>query len=517
MVNIEEELKMFLYQNIKENDQKSRDIELILFFFGFDEELWPTLEDAAIKFNVGESEKRRSERPRQIIQKKFTNKANISMLPRVTEVVRIFEKHTYCSLEIIEDALNAQGLLPKSYSIKGVLNLLQQLGLCNNFNIYTNKLTSASRTSIGVENQLYLLLNDELKVLRSAFKKLKVYPGLVGIAKWGSFFEKNQEYDNYKEILLDVMRSRDDVWLKVIDDELFYTVENRDNTLVNNLEKIRNIAASVDLKILSVVLGNAFKARTAPKGNSYPSIKVIEQYLKKSRYTVFDGSTLKLKVEPSPLRDIERDVVNIMKGKDQIDFVEVKQYLESKGYSKPSIDKAILNSTIVHADKSLRKSYKYKLISNSEFKDNENITRYSLFKDKLMAACVNGTDAEIESFRRKEQQILRQWLFEGKEIESCALCQNDFHVSSLVTAHKKKRAKCSFNERTDPNIVMPLCKFGCDHLYELEVLKVQNNIITFNDDDNVAHTAFERAHIDMVVNKTVETKWLVGEADYFKK
>lgn len=515
MLNIEEELKSFLYDNIKDNDKKSRDIDLILFFFGFNDETWPTLEEAALKFEVGNSEKRRSERPRQIIQDKFTSKVNISMLPRVQEVARIFELNTHCTLGVIEDSLNKKQLLPKNYSLKGVLNLLQLLEVCEKFNIYTNKLNPATRISLNTENNLYLLCNDEVKVLKSAFKKLTVYPGLVGVASWKSFFLKNIEYKDYSELLLDVMRSRDDVWLKIVEDELYYTIEDRDNTLVNNLEKIKNIADTVELQTLAIVLSNAFKSRTPPKGNCYPSINVIEQYLISSRYTVYDGKNIKLNVKPTLLRDIESDVVNIMKGKKAVDFVEVKQYLESKGYTKPSIDKAILNSTLVHADKSLRKSYTYRLISNSEFVISEHLTRYSLFKNELIAICSDGTDADIESYRRKEQQILRKWLFDGKDVESCAICENEFSVSSLVTAHKKKRSKCSFNERIDPNIVMALCKFGCDHLYELEALKIKNNIVISN--SKLVQTIFEQSYIKMVDYRAIKSKWLEGEPEYFTK
>jgi len=515
MLNIEEELKSFLYEKIKDNDQKSRDISLILFFFGFNDETWPTLEEAAIKFEVGNSENRRSERPRQIIQDKFTNKVNISMLPRVQEVAKIFESSTHCTLRVIEDNLNTKQLLPSNYSIKGVLNLLHQLGVCEKFNIYTNKLKPASRVSLNTENNLYLLRNDEVKILRSALKKVTVYPGIVGIASWKRFFLKNTEYNYYNELLLDVMRSRDDVWLKVVEDELHYTIENRDNTLVNNLEKIKNIADSVELKNLAVVLSNAFKSRTPPKGNTYPPINVIEQYLINSRYTVYDGKNLKLNVKPTPLRDIETDVVKIMKDKADVDFVEVRQYLESKGYTKPSIDKAILNSTLVHADKSLRKSYKYRLISNSKFITSDHVNRYSLFKDKLIAICSDGTDADIEGSRRREQQILRKWLFDGKDVESCTICENEFSVNSLVTAHKKKRSLCSFNERIDPNIVMPLCKFGCDHLYEIEALKIKNNIVISN--KKLVKTVFEKSYIELVTDRAIKSKWLDGESEYFTK
>lgn len=513
MSNIEEELKSFLHENIRSNDQKNRDIALILFFFGFHDEAWPTLEEAALKFGVGDSEKRRSERPRQIIQNKFTSKVNISMLPKVQEVSRIFELNTRCTLSMIEGTLNKENLLPKNYSLKGILNLLQQLGVCKNFNIYTNKLIPATRISVNSENNLYLLRNDEVKILKLALKKLTVYPGLVGVASWKNFLLKNIECNDYRDLLLDVMRSRDDVWLKTVEGELYYTIEDRDNTLVNNLEKIKNIADTVELQTLAIVLSNAFKSRTAPKGNAYPSINIIEQYLTSSRYTTYDGKNLKLNVEPSILRDIESDVISIMKAKEEVNFVEAKHYLESKGYTKPSIDKAILNSTLVHADKSLRKSYKYRLISNSKFINSEYMTRYSLFKEKLIKICSDGSDANIESYRRKEQQILRDWLFDGKDVESCAICDKEFSVSSLITAHKKKRSECSFNERIDPNIVMPLCKFGCDHLYEIKVLRIQKNIVISNNKSK--QTVFEQLYIKAVSDRPIKSKWSDGEAEYF--
>ncbi|MFM2478701.1 hypothetical protein [Celerinatantimonas sp. MCCC 1A17872] len=56
-MDIEQEIKTFLYDSMKENDQKHRDIQVILFFFGFMEESWPTLDATAIRFEIGESDK----------------------------------------------------------------------------------------------------------------------------------------------------------------------------------------------------------------------------------------------------------------------------------------------------------------------------------------------------------------------------------------------------------------------------------------------------------------------------
>ena len=84
----------------------------------------------------------------------------------------------------------------------------------------------------------------------------------------------------------------------------------------------------------------------------------------------------------------------------------------------------------------------------------------------------------------------------------------------MITAHKKKRSKCSFNERIDPNIVMPLCKFGCDHLYEIVALKIKNNIVLSN--SKLVHTFFEQSYLKTVSGKSIKSKWLDGEPEYFK-
>ncbi|MGN7352371.1 MULTISPECIES: HNH endonuclease [unclassified Paenibacillus] len=68
---------------------------------------------------------------------------------------------------------------------------------------------------------------------------------------------------------------------------------------------------------------------------------------------------------------------------------------------------------------------------------------------------------------RKEQPFLRKQLFKNKKVGSCGICGNQYPVDLLVAAHIKKRSKCSREERLDyKNIVIPMCKFGCDDLFE---------------------------------------------------
>ena len=86
---------------------------------------------------------------------------------------------------------------------------------------------------------------------------------------------------------------------------------------------------------------------------------------------------------------------------------------------------------------------------------------------------LDSTDTGYRSAKfRKEQATLRTILFGGKDTAQCALCHQQFPTKLLVAAHIKPRARCSSLERTDPNIVMPACKTGCDDFFEYGFLIV---------------------------------------------
>jgi hypothetical protein len=88
---------------------------------------------------------------------------------------------------------------------------------------------------------------------------------------------------------------------------------------------------------------------------------------------------------------------------------------------------------------------------------------------------LDASDRYTNQIHRPEQQLLRKLLFGGKQESSCALCGKDFPIDFLVTAHIKKRSLAVHEERIDKSIVMPVCLFGCDELFERGLVSVSGD------------------------------------------
>ena len=119
---------------------------------------------------------------------------------------------------------------------------------------------------------------------------------------------------------------------------------------------------------------------------------------------------------------------------------------------------------------------------------------YSALLKKLFE--LERTDTEGLQWQRAEQRYLKKLLFGKNTISSCACCGQEFPVSFLVTAHIKKRSLCELEERKDLNVVMPMCKFGCDEMFEQGLVSVYEGL--FVDMENTRVTSTVQLHVNKV-------------------
>jgi len=513
-MSVEKEIRDFLHTNMKELDTKSRNIDLILYFYGFGKHLWPTLEEAAIEFNIGDTKGRRSERPRQIIKLRFKEVAKLSDFSLLNHFSKYLNSSPVHSFEELKQYVEEHNLFDGTQNLLSLIRLLNDFGEAKEYKAYTVGLHELTRFGYNENSEIIVGKTPNIKALQEALQKAKIIPGVLGISRLQYLMEDIELGDIESKILLHVLKSDSDSWFYNYNGEDYYLLESRGNTIINSLEKIRNITSQENLDTLTVVLANSLKRRTAPKKRNYPPEEVIKKYLLSSKHTEIKGSTVHINVEPEELTDIEKSVGKFLSESDVNDYPTISGHLRSLGYDKPIVDKTVFYSPLLFVDKSEgRYHYKYNLVGKGANSD-EILNGYEMFRQRLIKSSLSGTDGSSNVVRRKEHHILSLWLFEGKEKEQCAICKNDFSVKSLVTAHKKKRKDCAENERTDPNIVMPLCVFGCDYLYEKRLIYIDSGVVKPTCKIEEGYGC-ELGYIEMIKGNKLDPRWLEGDEMYF--
>ncbi|KJL04351.1 HNH endonuclease [Priestia aryabhattai] len=155
--------------------------------------------------------------------------------------------------------------------------------------------------------------------------------------------------------------------------------------------------------------------------------------------------------------------------------IPISKLIEIVGYKENYL---VQGFTILDEDKSNALVSYFELESETI---NQHISEND-YKKIIESLELSSLDIEGKTKSRAEQSFLRKSLFGNKKIAKCGICGKDYPISFLVAAHIKKRSLCSKEEKLDVrNIVMPMCKFGCDDLFEKGYIIITNGIVTVND------------------------------------
>ncbi|MHA4256238.1 hypothetical protein ACX165_22755 [Bacillus cereus] len=124
-------------------------------------------------------------------------------------------------------------------------------------------------------------------------------------------------------------------------------------------------------------------------------------------------------------------------------------------------------------------------------------------------------EREVTGRARREQNIIRGYLFGTKKTFNCGICGEEYPVDLLVAAHIKMRAHCSRQEKLDiKHIAIPMCKFGCDDLFEKGYISVQKGeVISLVGTKYLPKSV--KGYIDIIQGKTCD-RWNIDNDKYFK-
>lgn len=123
------------------------------------------------------------------------------------------------------------------------------------------------------------------------------------------------------------------------------------------------------------------------------------------------------------------------------------------------------------------------------------------------------TDREANRPTRLEHKYIVRHLFQDKLISRCCLCHNEYPRHLLVAAHIKKRSVCSTKEKLDiENIAVPMCRLGCDPLFEYGYLSVRNGKVVKHPSREM--TEATASYVESVLDKQV-MGWSKKNRKYF--
>ncbi len=504
---IESEMRRILssVQTSRPDAKQDQNVRMITYFYGFGGSTWPTLEETAQSFGVTR------QRVLQIKQRDFVYKVNMSDLPSLQSFSLIVQEQEYWLYSDLKNRIIEAGLVKDMFSIRGLLNMLGDLGNDSPYDVCTPELTPATRGTIDKFHDHFVIRKPLLAEAKNLYKKVKALPGIYGLAQLDYLIGKDNEFRSLAEAII---RLSDEAWGLEKDGCLWYLFENRDNVLINYSRKVFALTPHCSVKELAETYANALRARK--QKHPYAPIEIIEAYLGSSK--MFDnanGICSYIGTTRDSLSPIEQELAGFLANR-VADFPTLRTHRKSQNYTDPNIVRAVMFSPLVSIDKSRgRGNYEYRLVGNNGIvgqNNNSDEVRYAEFRNRLRE--LGATDETIEQKQRREQRILRDWLFADNRQGNCAICEEEYSVNALVSAHKKNRSKCSTSERIDPYIVMPICIFGCDFLYEHRYIFIRDGHVIKGTVDAV--TSAEEAYLAKVIGRRIDAAWLKGPTEYFE-
>lgn len=507
-MSLEGHFKDFLRATIDDGETKSRNIEAIAYYYGMGDAPWPTLEEVADKFAVGTRE-----RMRQLLHLKLRSHATVSDIPSLARILDLLHSKDFWIASDLENTLISLELLDGHHRIKGILNLAEDLGQRSEYDLLTYELGRITRNSLQVSPETYLVRRSHLQELDKLRSFVVGLPGKCGIANLASIRDKLAGSTQLFQSVIEVSPSS---WVKRDGDNFWYIFENRENPILGFSKKVFAVINECDSGVLAASFRNALQARTCQYG--YPDESIILAYLESSVHFAKYPSSLRFLGPPGALSDIESDVVSYLHGGVAKTFPELKQHLLNLGYGEPHVIKTANYSPLISVDRRLgRRNHIYSLIPDAQARvspEGRDVL-YDSYLLILRSLLAEGTDIAKSQNSRKEQEILKDWLFKDKKHERCAICDREYSVASLVTAHKKKRSECNDAERLDPYIVMPLCKMGCDYLYEHMYIYILDGKVAKG--LPMENARAEADYIAGVLGREIEKRWLMGSPTYFRR
>ncbi len=523
------------------------DVERVAYHFGFKKEPWPTLRLTGEVFRVSHEEIRQSVESHL---KRISEMGGIPSLKRCYDVMKT--KNYWLPSELRAQILEL-GLAGEDFRVESLFHLMEhpvikQLAPDFSYCMYLpepkgRSLKKRPRSGKWSADEYLIVLNPLAEVVGAALKEARGYPNTFGLVKMSDLMRSDKmrdlddgsnEFAIVEELVGFLVRSSGKYWHSDFGGETWYVARRAassskmpQNRLRTYSEKVFSEVESVPVGKLAISYCNALEDRS--KERYHVPLRVMEEYLWSSEhFKVVDGRVTFGRTG-AQLSDVEKNAVKFLKEIEECESPALREYLLGLHPDQGStIEKVIYSSPLVFVDEGDGSSpFRFSWIgweekeweSESRHRQAEDLSEEA--KEREMARLwqrlkdLDETDGRSEKKVRLEQHWLRRILLGKQQRATCALCGEEFPVEALWVAHKKVRRACSEEERKDIKVVMPLCVFGCDFLYEHRYVRVVDRKVVEGHplSENEAAAQYLGKLLDL--DKELAAKWWDGSESYF--
>ncbi|MCY4624081.1 MAG: hypothetical protein OXC99_03640 [Chloroflexi bacterium] len=527
---------------LRTTDETSQeDVGRVAYYFGFDKEPWPTLRQTGEALGVSHQTISDS------VNSHLERINETSGLPALNSCREEMETRGYWLASELRERILELGLAGNRFRIEGFLRLLEhladrQIGPPCKYKMYLpepkgQSLKKRPRPGKSSDREYFVVLNSLAERAGEVLREARDYPNTFGLAKLSDLMHSSEmkglddgssEFGRIKELVGVLVRSSGKYWHCDFGGETWYVARRAASSDKMPQSRVRTYSEKVFSEVKSCPVGKlAISYCRALSDRSqkrfHVPVDVMEQFLRGSDHFEVVDERVKYRGQTGKYSELEEKAVMFLKETLECEATTLREHLLGIYPERGSaIDKVIYYSPLVFVE-TTQSGWGY-LFSWIGWEDKgwEAQKRRSKWEEaqekewqklRLRLEGLDETDGRSEKKGRLEQHLLRRFLFGRQRRASCAMCGKEFPVEALWVAHKKKRRVCSDEERKDLNIVMPLCVFGCDFLYEQRYVRIIAGKVARG--KSLVDGEYLRKYVDSLKGKELADRWLQGAEDYF--
>ncbi|WP_154898296.1 hypothetical protein [Gimesia maris] len=227
MKSIEEEILEVFVTSARQTEYKARNAKVALAYYGFSNDILPTLESISEKYSIGTRE-----RVRQILEDYFTTNSRIKQIDGIQGAAKLVSSKPVSFWSEIKSALCKFGFIPQDYLAAHLYVLLKDLGMCEEFELYTPTGEKVARSNAAKFEQFLFVHKDVQKNVLSDIIKLRNFPSRHGMVTLDALELTHFKDQELKRLINGIPES----WQCLHEDQTWFLFEDRGNPLSQFLQ-----------------------------------------------------------------------------------------------------------------------------------------------------------------------------------------------------------------------------------------------------------------------------------------